>query len=101
MPRATVLIPTFDHGETLLYSVRSALRQTVSDIEIFVVGDGVPTPARRFIEELIAEDPRVRFFANDKGPRHGEVHRARALPTAARGARWLARRNGERIRSGL
>jgi len=83
MPRATVLIPTFDHGETLLYSVRSALRQTISDIEIFIVGDGVPSPARLFVEELIAEDPRVRFFANDKGPRHGEIHRAKALREAS------------------
>lgn len=82
-PRATVLIPTFDHGETLLFAVRSALRQTIEDIEVFVVGDGVPPLSRRFIEELIEDDPRIRFFANDKGPRHGEIHRARALEEAS------------------
>ena len=81
--RATVLIPTFDHGETLSYSVRSALQQTVAEIEVLIVGDGVPPLGRGFIEELIAQDPRVRFFANDKGPRHGEIHRARVLEEAA------------------
>jgi glycosyltransferase involved in cell wall biosynthesis len=81
--KATVLIPTFDHGETLLHAVRSALHQTITEIEVFIVGDGVPPLTRHFIQELIAEDPRVRFFDNDKGPRHGEVHRAVALQEAS------------------
>ncbi len=83
MTRATVLVPTFDHGPTLNYAVRSALDQTVADIEVFIVGDGVPPLARGFIEELVGEDSRVRLFTNDKGPRHGEIHRARALEEAS------------------
>jgi GalNAc5-diNAcBac-PP-undecaprenol beta-1,3-glucosyltransferase len=83
MTRATVLVPTFDHGPTLKYAVRSALDQTVADIEIFIVGDGVPPLARSYIEELVKEDSRVRLFINDKGPRHGEIHRARALEEAS------------------
>ncbi len=83
MTRATVLVPTFDHGPTLDYAVRSALDQTVADIEVFIVGDGVPPLARSLIEELVGEDARVRLFTNDKGPRHGEVHRARALEEAS------------------
>src|SRR5438876_12186578 len=38
----TVLVPTHDHGPLLRLSLRSALTQTVSELEIFVVGDGVP-----------------------------------------------------------
>ena len=38
--KATVLIPTHDHGPTIRHSVVSALTQTVKDIEIFIVGDG-------------------------------------------------------------
>ena len=79
---ATVLIPTHDHGRTLLRSVPSALAQTVSELEVFVVGDGVPDETRELMAELAAADERVRFFDNPKGERHGEAHRHAALQEA-------------------
>lgn len=79
---ATVLIPTHDHGPTLLRSVRSALGQTAEDLEVFVVGDGVPDATREVMGELTGSDDRVRFFDNPKGPRHGELHRHAALQEA-------------------
>jgi glycosyltransferase involved in cell wall biosynthesis len=79
---ATVLIPTHDHGPTLRYSVRSVLNQTVQDLEVLVVGDGVPDVTRRVLDELLREDGRVRFFDNPKGPRHGEMSRHAALADA-------------------
>jgi hypothetical protein len=79
---ATVVVPTHDHGATLLRSVPSALAQTVEDIEVFVIGDGVRPVTHDVIAELTASDERVRFFDNPKGPRHGEVHRHRALAEA-------------------
>ena len=79
---ATVLVPTHDHGPTLLRSVRSALGQTVEDLEVFVVGDGVPDVTREVMDELTGSDARVKFFDNPKGPRHGELHRHAALQEA-------------------
>ena len=79
---ATVLIPTHDHGRTLLRSVPSALAQTVAELEVFVVGDGVPDETRELMAELAAADERVRFFDNPKGERHGEAHRHAALQEA-------------------
>ena len=79
---ATVLIPTHDHGRTLLHSVPSALAQTVSELEVLVVGDGVPDETRELMAELVAADERVRFFDNPKGERHGEAHRHVALQEA-------------------
>jgi glycosyltransferase involved in cell wall biosynthesis len=81
-PRATVVVPTFDHGPTLLRSVPSALGQTEGDVEVFVVGDGVPDVTREIMAELVRSDGRVRFFDNPKGPRHGELHRHAALQHA-------------------
>jgi glycosyltransferase involved in cell wall biosynthesis len=80
--QATVVIPTFDHGPLLEYSLASALAQTVSDIEIFVVGDGVPDITRSIAVNARERDARVRFFDNPKGARRGEVHRHRALAHA-------------------
>jgi GalNAc5-diNAcBac-PP-undecaprenol beta-1,3-glucosyltransferase len=79
---ATVVVPTHDHGPMLLRSVGSALTQTVEDLEVLVVGDGVPDVTREIVAELTASDERVRFFDNPKGPRHGEVHRDAALQHA-------------------
>ncbi len=79
---ATVLVPTHDHGPTLSRSVRSALAQTVEDLEVFVVGDGAPDVTRELMTELASGDPRVRYFDNPKGPRHGELHRHAALQEA-------------------
>jgi GalNAc5-diNAcBac-PP-undecaprenol beta-1,3-glucosyltransferase len=82
VPQATIICPTFDHGPTLRYSLDSALRQTVEDIEVFVVGDGVPDITREIVGELALRDPRVRFFDNPKGERHGERHRHHAIAEA-------------------
>jgi hypothetical protein len=79
---ATVLIPTHDHGPTLLRSVRSALAQTVAELEVFVIGDGVPDVTRELMAEVTAADTRVRFFEHPKGPRHGEGYRHAALQEA-------------------
>ena len=78
---ATVLIPTHDHGPLLLHSARSVLAQTVEEIELFIIGDGVPDVTREIVSEL-GQDERVRFFDNPKGPRHGETYRNTALKEA-------------------
>ena len=82
MLAATVLVPTHDHGPTLRRSIATALEQTVSDLEVLVVGDGAPDVTRELMAELASSDPRVRFFDNPKGPRHGEEHRHAALQEA-------------------
>jgi hypothetical protein len=83
MPDFTVLIPTHDHSETLRYAVRSVQWQTRQDFELFIVGDGVPDRTRAIAAELMAEDPRIRFFDFPKGERHGELHRHQALREAS------------------
>ena len=81
-PAVTVLIPTHDHGETLRYSVPTALGQTVRNIEVFIVGDGVPDVTREIVRGFVASDQRVRFFDFPKGPSRGELHRHEALREA-------------------
>jgi len=80
--KATILVPTHDHGEMLKYSVGSDLNQTIENFEIFIVGDGVPDITRVVVDMLVEQDDRDRFFDNPKGPRHGEIHRHSALKRA-------------------
>jgi hypothetical protein len=79
---ATVVIPTHDHSLTLRASVASVLRQTVSDIEVFVVGDDVPSQTRDIMREFVNADARVQFFDYPKGPRNGEIYRHQLLGSA-------------------
>jgi hypothetical protein len=78
-PLAAVLIPTHDHAATLDLAVRSALEQTVEEIEVLIVGDGVGDDVRAVASGLLREDERVRFLDLPKGPNHGEVHRGTAI----------------------
>jgi GalNAc5-diNAcBac-PP-undecaprenol beta-1,3-glucosyltransferase len=82
MPVATVVLPTHDHGPLLRLSLGTVQEQTVEDLEIFVIGDGVPDETRELVAEMRRSDPRIRFFDNPKGRRNGEIHRAAALAEA-------------------
>jgi Glycosyl transferase family 2 len=79
---ATVIVPTHDHGPTLRFALATALAQTVEDIEVLVIGDGVPDVTREIVGELSRQDERIRFFDHPKGPRHGERYRHEALGEA-------------------
>lgn len=79
--RATVVIPTFDHGPLISLAVDSALRQSVP-VEVFIIGDGVPEAHKPFLQELAAREPRVRFFDHPKSPGRGEDYRHAALAHA-------------------
>jgi glycosyltransferase involved in cell wall biosynthesis len=59
-PRVSVLIPAYRAELTIAASVRSALAQTVEDIEVLVVDDGSPTPVSTALEEI--GDARLRIF---------------------------------------
>jgi glycosyl transferase family 2 len=78
-PTAAVLVPTHNHPMTLDLAVRSALEQTVAEIEVLIVGDGVGEETREVASGLLREDERVRFLDLPKGPNHGEVHRGTAI----------------------
>ncbi len=82
MTRASVIIPCHNKAATLPLVVDSVLRQSVQDLEVLLLGDGVTDAARAAIEALVAADPRVRFLDFPKGPHHGEAYRHDAVMAA-------------------
>ncbi|TVP97501.1 MAG: glycosyltransferase family 2 protein [Balneolaceae bacterium] len=80
---ATVIVPTTgDRGALLPYSVGSIQKQTLQDIEIFIIGDGVTDETREIINKLEKEDSRITFFDHPKHERRGEPYRHQALQQA-------------------
>ena len=82
MTRASVLIPIHDKETTLPLSVDTVLRQSVQDLEVLLIGDGVTDGVRRVAQEMVATDVRVRFLDFPKGPFHGERYRHDAIEAA-------------------
>jgi len=80
--RASVLVPTHNRAETLRLAVASALAQTVSDVEVIIIGDGVTDPVRAAANELVNSDTRVVFLDRPKSAHHGEEYRHEAIVMA-------------------
>lgn len=59
-PRLTVIIPTYNWSSVLPYSIGSALRQTFSDFEVLVVGDGCTDDSESVVKAM--DDERVRWI---------------------------------------
>jgi hypothetical protein len=64
MVAASVILQTSNHGEALRPAVESALKQTLQDLELIIVGDNCDPETRAAAQDLAASDPRVRFQDN-------------------------------------
>jgi len=84
-PLVSVLIPTFDRPGLLQRAVRSALAQTLHDIEVIAVLDGASDDSRRSLAEI--DDPRLRILDLE---RNQGAPAARTAGVQAARAEWIA-----------
>lgn len=59
-PRVTVIIPTYNWSNVLPYSIGSVLRQSFTDFELLVVGDGCTDDSEQVVTAIA--DPRLRWI---------------------------------------
>jgi len=59
-PRVTVIISTFNWATVLPYSIGSVLRQTFTDFELLVIGDGCTDESEQVVGAI--DDPRLRWI---------------------------------------
>lgn len=64
----SVIIPTYNRGNTIIRSVNSVLEQTWKDLEIIIIDDASMDNTKELISQI--EDKRVRYIAlkDNKGP---------------------------------
>lgn len=78
-----VIIPTHCHPRCLPLAVASAQEQSVTDLDIVVIGDGVSDDTRDALAPILAADERVQFLDLPKGARHGERYRDAVIRQSA------------------
>lgn len=61
-PLISIVIPTYNQCNFLAKAIRSAQRQTYSNIEIIVVDDHSTDSTYQVVQEIALTDPRVRYF---------------------------------------
>lgn len=82
MAYASIIIPTHNRPHLLPYSLKAAQQQTIKDIEIIVVGDGVDELTRAIVKSMIKGDRRITFCDHPKGFRSGVQYRDLAVRSA-------------------
>lgn len=65
-PLVSVIIPTRNGKNTLIWAVGSVLSQTYSNLEIIIIDDNSDEETKKVIGEIARKDSRVRILNNEK-----------------------------------
>jgi glycosyltransferase involved in cell wall biosynthesis len=88
-PAVTVLLPTYNWSSVLRYAIASVLRQTFTDFELLVIGDGCTDDSEKVVAEC--GDDRVQWInlpqntGHQSGPNNEGLRRARGEVIAYHG----------------
>ena len=81
-PYASVIVPTHHRPDTLPLAIASIQNQSVRNLEILIVGDGVDDDTRAIASGLATSDARIVFTDLPKGARSGTAYRDEAVLSA-------------------
>ena len=65
IPKVSVIIPVYNTEKYVRQAVESILLQTLKDIEIIIVNDGSTDGSMTILEELAAQDERIKLFSQE------------------------------------
>lgn len=82
MVRISVLLPTHNRADVIGYSIESIRRQTFSDFELLIVGDGCTDTTEQVVKKFMQNDARIQWFPFAKGKGFGYTHRNTVLKQA-------------------
>lgn len=62
IPKVSVLIPAYNAERFIERTIKSALNQTFSELEIIVLDDGSKDDTGRIVKAMQEKDPRIKYF---------------------------------------
>ena len=65
-PKISVIMPLYNGGKYLKYSLRSIQNQKLKDIEIIIINDCSTDDSCEIIQKYMNEDPRIRLINNEQ-----------------------------------
>src|SRR5574344_575286 len=65
IPKVSVIIPVYNTEKYVRQAVESIRRQTLKDIELIIVNDGSTDGSMTILEELAAQDERIKLFSQE------------------------------------
>ena len=65
-PKISIIMPIYNGGKYLNYSLKSIQNQKMKDIEIILVDDNSNDNSLNIIKKNMKEDPRIRLIKNNK-----------------------------------
>ncbi|MDE6735642.1 MAG: glycosyltransferase [Desulfovibrio sp.] len=86
-PLVSIIIPVYNAEKYLADSLKSALGQSVADIEVIAVDDGSTDASLEILRSFAARDPRLKVLVNEKN-RGQAATRNRGLNAST--GRWFA-----------
>ena len=68
-PKISVIMPIYNGGKYLYYSLKSILNQTMKDIEIILIDDNSKDNSTQIIRKLMKKDKRIKLIENKENRR--------------------------------
>jgi glycosyltransferase involved in cell wall biosynthesis len=99
LPRLSVVIPNYNHGQYLPACLRAILRQSVQPLEVIVIDDASTDNSREVLSQFAQESPLIRFYKNEKN--QGVVYNLNRGTELARGDYVIFPAADDEIRPGL
>ncbi len=62
MPKASIIIPTYNRAKFIKETIQSVLDQTIRDLEVIIVDDGSTDETNSIVENLSKNDNRIKYF---------------------------------------
>lgn len=77
VPKASVIIPAYNHEKFLEEAIYSVLDQTVADFELIIINDGSSDRSEEVVRGI--EDKRIRYFYQENQGAHHAINRGIGL----------------------
>ena len=80
--KVSVVVPSYNHERFVADAIRSALNQTIPEIELIVIDDGSSDLSPQILGDLARDEPRMRVIYQENSGSHAAINHGLRLARA-------------------